>query len=83
MHIHLYVSLIKEAIVMPANIAATYDSLNMEYKALVDDFISMLSRRQLNEEESLQVIQDARNGIGLSEAFDDVDKLMEALNAED
>ena len=35
------------------------------------------------EDETLQVIMDARNGIGLSEAFDNIDDLMEALNAED
>ena len=68
---------------MTANVATTYEGLNMEYKTLVDDFIKMLSRRQKNEEETLKVIQDARNGIGLSEAFDNVDDFMEALNAED
>ena len=35
------------------------------------------------EDETLRTILDARNGIGLSEAFDNVDDLMEALNAED
>ena len=35
------------------------------------------------KDETLQVILDARNGIGLSEAFDNIDDLMEALNAED
>ena len=42
-------------------------------------------RRKLEEpaDETLQVILDARNGIGLSEAFDNIDDLMEALNAED
>ena len=34
-------------------------------------------------DETLQVIRDARKGIGLSEPFDNVDDLMEALNAED
>ena len=68
---------------MTANVSATYEGLSAEYRTLVDDFINMLSRRQSNEEETLQVIQDARNGIGLSEAFDNVDDFMEALNAED
>ena len=68
---------------MTANTAKAYERLNIEYRTLVDDFINMLSRRQSNEDETLQVIQDARNGIGLSEAFDSVDDFMEALNAED
>ncbi len=68
---------------MTANVAANYEGLNTEYKTLADDFINMLFRRQSNEEETLRVIQDARNGIGLSEAFDNVDDFMEALNAED
>ena len=68
---------------MTANTANAYERLNIEYRTLVDDFINMLSRRQSNENETLQVIQDARNGIGLSEAFDSVDDFMEALNAED
>ena len=34
-------------------------------------------------DETLQVIRDARKGIGLSKPFDNVDDLMEALNAED
>lgn len=33
--------------------------------------------------ETIQAIEDARNGIGLSKAYDNVDELMEALNAED
>ncbi len=68
---------------MTANTANTYERLDIEYRTLVDDFINMLSRRQRNEDETLQVIQDARNGIGLSEAYDSVDDFMEALNAED
>ena len=68
---------------MPVNVATAYEGLSLEYRALADDFISMLSRRQSNEEETLRVIRDARNGIGLSEAFDNVDDFMESLNAED
>ena len=68
---------------MPVNTASAYEGLSMEYRALVDDFINMLLRRQKNQRETLQVIQDARNGKGLSEAFDNVDDFMEALNAED
>ena len=33
--------------------------------------------------ETIQVIKDAINGIGLSKTYDSVDDLMEALNAED
>lgn len=36
-----------------------------------------------HNEETLQVIRDARKGIGLSEPFDNIDDLMEALDAED
>ena len=73
----------KWGVFMPTDIANTYEGLNMEYRTLVDDFIKMLSRRQSNEDETLQVIRDARNGIGLSEAYENVDDFMEALNAED
>lgn len=34
-------------------------------------------------EETQQAIRDAHNGVGLSEAYDSVSQLREALNAED
>ena len=50
---------------------------------MVDDFINMLTIRQRNDDETLRVIRDSRNGIGLSKAYNSVDDLMEDLNADD
>ena len=41
-----------------------------------------LSLRYPNRE-TIQAIEDARKGIGLSKAYDSIEDLMEALNAED
>ena len=60
-----------------------YNELDVENRSLVDDFIQMIFKRQKNSAETLKVIKDADNGIGLSKAYDNVDDLMEALNAED
>ena len=68
---------------MPTNVAVAYEDLDVENRVLVNDSIHMLLQRQMAEQETLQVIQDAREGIGLSEAFDTVQNFMEALNAED
>ncbi len=68
---------------MTQNVLSAYDGLNAENKSLVNDFIFMLTTRQSDEDETLRVIRDAEKGIGLSEAFDNVDDLMVALNAED
>ncbi len=68
---------------MAANTMAAYDVLSVGYKSLVDDFINMLTIRQHNDDETIQVIKDARNGIGLSKAYSNVDDLMEDLNADD
>ncbi len=47
------------------------------------DSIDMLFCMLKREEDTLRAIRDARNGIGLSKAFDNVDDFMEALNTED
>ena len=52
-----------------------------EYQDIVSDFIDFLTIRQSNRDKTLKVIEDADNGIDLSEPFDNVDDLMEALNA--
>ncbi len=65
---------------MTASVMSEYDNLTSHNRSLVDDFISMLSLRE-KEDETLQVIRDARNGIGLSETYDNVEDLMKALNA--
>ena len=68
---------------MLATTRSAYDGLKVEYKSLVDDFIKMLTIRQRNDNETLKVIQDARNGIGLSKAYSNIDDLMRDLNADD
>ncbi len=57
-----------------------YNGLSAEYQSIVGDFIDFLTIRQGNREETLRVIEDADNGIDLSEPFDNVDDLMVALN---
>lgn len=61
--------------------AISFDDLNNEYTSIINDMIRMFRIRQKNEEITLKVIEDADNGIGLSEPFDNVDDLMVALNA--
>lgn len=56
-----------------------YDGLRAEF----DDFISMLAVRQHNADETLNVIRDARNGIGLSKSYSNTDDLMQDLNSDD
>lgn len=58
-----------------------YNGLSAEYQSIVADFIDFLTIRQGNKEKTLRVIEDADNGIDLSEIFDNVDDLMVALNA--
>ncbi|MBR1477895.1 MAG: hypothetical protein IJ608_08050 [Lachnospiraceae bacterium] len=66
---------------MDTYLASIYDSLSPTNRASVDDFIVFLSNRQNNNEETIKTIQDAMNGIGLSDAYESVDDLMAALNA--
>lgn len=66
---------------MTRETVAQYNGLNAEYQSIVSDFIDFLSARQANREKTLKVIEDADNGIDLSEPFDNVDELMVALNA--
>ena len=61
--------------------AISFDDLNNEYTSIINDMIRMFRIRQKNEEITLKVIEDADNGIGLSEPFDNVEDLMVALNA--
>ena len=70
-------------VAMTTTTMSAYDGLKMEYKSLVDDFINMLTIRQRDNDETLKVIRDARNGIGLSKAYNNVDDLMRDLDAED
>lgn len=70
-------------VAMTTNTMTAYDGLSVEYKSLVDDFINMLTIRQRNDDETLRVIRDSRNGIGLSKAYNSVDDLMEDINADD
>ncbi len=58
-----------------------YNGLSAEYQSIVVDFIDFLAIRQSNNEKTLKVIEDADNGVDLSEPFDNVDDLMVALNA--
>ena len=57
-----------------------FNSLKAEYQNSVTDFINFLATRQANGDLTMQVIEDADNGIDLSEPFDNVDNLMAALN---
>ena len=66
-----------------SNTMELYNELDSDNKHLVDDFIHMILSHQRNNAETVQVIKDADEGIGLSEEFDNVDDLMVALNAED
>ena len=70
---------------MTANVATTYEGLKLEYKILADDFINMLSRRQSNEEETLQVAPDVSKRIGIAKgeflAPDDFDANNEEIYA--
>lgn len=50
---------------------------------MVDDFINMLFQRQEKQSETVRVLRDAQNGIGISEPYHLVEELMEALNADD
>lgn len=61
--------------------AISFDDLNNAYTSIINDMIRMFRIRQKNEETTLKVIEDADNGIGLSEPFDNVEDLMVALNA--
>ena len=58
-----------------------YDNLNDENRDMVLTLIDFLTVRQSNEDLTRKVIEDADKGIDLSESFDNVDDLMEALNA--
>ena len=69
--------------VMTTKVLTSYNNLTVENKSLVDDFIQLLSNRQLENDETLKVIEDARKGIGLSKAYTNIDDLMLDLNAED
>lgn len=66
---------------MTRETVARYNGLSTEYQDIVSDFIDFLTIRQSNRDKTLKVIEDADNGIDLSEPFDNVDDLMEALNA--
>ena len=66
---------------MRRDTVARYNSLNDEYQSIVADFIDFLTVRQSNRNVTLKVIEDADNGIDLSEPFDNVDDLMVALDA--
>lgn len=67
--------------VMTRETVARFNSLNPEYQGIVADFIDFLTIRQSNRNKTLKVIEDADNGIDLSEPFDNVDDLMVALDA--
>lgn len=66
---------------MTRETVARFNGLNTEYQGIVADFIDFLAIRQFNRDKTMKVIEEANNGIDLSEPFDDVDDLMEALNA--
>lgn len=67
--------------VMTRETVSRFDNLNAEYQSIVEDFIDFLTIRQSNRNATLKVIEDADNGIDLSEPFDSVDDLMVALDA--
>ncbi len=66
---------------MKRETVSRFNGLNAENQSIVADFIDFLTIRQSNRDLTLKVIEDADNGIGLSEPFDNVDNLMAALNA--
>lgn len=67
--------------VMTRETAIKFDGLNAENRDIVSTLIDFLTVRQSNEEFTRKVIEDADNGIDLSEPFDNVDDLMVALDA--
>ena len=67
--------------VMTRETVTRFNGLNAEYQNIVADFIDFLAMRQSNRDLTLKVIEDADNGIDLSEPFDNVDSLMVALDA--
>ncbi|MBE5847235.1 MAG: hypothetical protein E7300_06100 [Lachnospiraceae bacterium] len=67
--------------VMTRETVTRFNGLNDEYQNIVTDFIDFLAIRQSNRDLTAKVIEDANNGIDLSESFDNVDDLMVALNA--
>ncbi len=66
---------------MTRETVSKFNGLNAEYQNIVTDFIDFLTIRQSNRDLTLKVIEDADNGIDISEPFDNVDDLMAALNA--
>ncbi len=68
-------------LVMTKETVIKYDNLNDENRDMVLTLIDFLTVRQSNEDLTRKVIEDADKGIDLSESFDNVDDLMEALNA--
>ena len=66
---------------MKRETVSAFDNLNAEYQSIVEDSIGFLTVHQFNKNETLKVIEDADNGIDLSEPFDNVDDLMAALDA--
>lgn len=58
-----------------------FNELNSEYQNIVADFIDFLAIRQSNRDLTMKVIEDADNGIDLSEPFNNIDDLMVALDA--
>ena len=68
-------------LVMTKETVIKYDNLNDENRDMVLTLIDFLTVRQSNEDLTRKVIEDADKGIDLSESFDNVDDLMESLNA--
>lgn len=66
---------------MTRETVSRFNGLNAEYQSIVADFIDFLTIRQSNRDLTLKVIEDADNGIDLSEPFDNVDDMMVALDA--
>ena len=58
-----------------------FNSLDAENQNIATDFIEYPAKRQTNRDLTMQVIEDAGNGIELSEPYDNVDDLMAALNS--
>ena len=66
---------------MTRETVSRFNGLSVEYQNIVADFIDFLTLRQSNRDLTLKVIEDADNGVDLSEPYDNVDDLMVALNA--
>ena len=68
-------------ITMTKETVTKFNGLRAEYQKMVTELIDFLTIRQSNRELTLKVIENADNGIDLSEPFDNVDDLMVALDA--